>query len=184
MDEQIATTDKVKKSLNYVTAIGVLLLILGILALFYPEGTGEVTVTIIGVFLILGGILRLAFSFLSMSMGSFLLKIIYSLIMIFAGGWVIMNPDMGLQGLTMVFAIYFLVDGLTTLVYSFNLMPIGGGMYMMLDAIISLAIGGFILYKWPETGQYALGTYLGIKLILDGLMLTLTGQAVKKFISN
>lgn len=184
MEEQLATTDKVKKSLSYVTAIGVLLLILGIVALYYPEGIGEVTVTIIGVFLIIGGMLRLMFSFLSFSMGSLFMKVIYSLIMIFAGGWVIMNPDMGLKGLTMVFAVYFLVDGLTTLVYSFNLMPIGGGMYMLLDAIVSLVIGGFILYNWPETGQYALGTYLGIKLILDGLMLTLTGQAVKKFISN
>lgn len=183
MDEQL-TTEKVKKSLSYVTAIGVLLLILGIVAIYYPEGIGEVTVTIIGVFLIIGGMLRLMFSFLSFSMGSLLIKVIYSLIMIFAGGWIIINPDMGLKGLTMVFAVYFLVDGLTTLIYSFNLMPVGGGMYMLLDAIVSLVIGGFILYNWPETGQYALGTYLGIKLILDGLMLALTGQAVKKFISN
>lgn len=184
MEQEIAASEKLNKSLTYVTGVGILLLLLGILAIYYPEGTGEVSVITIGVFLIIGGVLRLGFSFLSFSMGSLLLKILYSLIMVFAGVWVIMNPSMGLKGLTMVLAVYFLVDGVTTLVYSFSLMPLGGGMYMLLDAIVSLVIGGFILYKWPETGQYALGTYLGIKIALDGLMLVLTGQAVKKFISQ
>ena len=87
---------------------------------------------------------------------------------------------MGLEALTLVMAIYFIIDGITGFVYSFSLMPIGVGIYLLIGGIVGVILGVLILSKWPESSNYALGIYLGIKLIIDGLILALTGHAVRK----
>lgn len=160
--------------------IGILALVLGIVAVIYPAGFGKISVVVIGVFLVLGGILRLTFAVVSFSMGSLLMRYLYAILMIIAGIWIIMNPDMGMEALTLIMAIYFIIDGITGIVFSFSLMPIGGGMYLLISGIVGVVLGILIFTKWPESSNYALGIYLGIKLTLDGLMLALTGHAVRK----
>ena len=159
---------------------GLLVLLIGILAIVYPFGFGKFTVILIGSFLIIGGILRVAFALLSPTMGALLWRYLYGFLMIFAGIYIIMNPESGLEALTLVMAIYFIIDGITNAFYSFSLMPIGGGFYLLLSGIISLLLGILIFSKWPESSNYILGIYLGIKLAFDGLGLFLAGQSVKK----
>ena len=168
------------KASKSVMLIGILALVLGIVAVIYPAGFGKISVVVIGVFLVIGALLRLSFAFLSYTIGSMLLKYLYALLMLIAGVWIIMNPEMGLEALTLVMAIYFIIDGITAIAYSFSLMPIGGGIYLIISGIIGIVLGILIFTKWPESSNYAIGIYLGIKLIFDGLALVLTGGAVRK----
>ena len=168
------------KASKSVILIGILALVLGIVAVIYPAGFGKISVSVIGVFFVIGGILRLTFAIVSVSMGSLLMRYLYGILMILAGVWIIMNPDMGLEALTLVMAVYFIIDGITGIVYSFSLMPIGGGLYLLISGVVGVVLGVLIFTKWPESSNYALGIYLGVKLIVDGLMLALTGHAVRK----
>lgn len=169
------------KSSNPVIIIGLLAMLLGIIAVIYPTVIGKISVVVIGVFLVIGGMLRLTFSIVSFSMGSIIMRFLYGLLMIIAGIWILMNPDMGLEALTLIMAIYFIIDGITGLVYSFSLMPIGGGVYLLISGIVGIVLGILIFSRWPESSNYALGIYLGIKLIIDGVSLSLTGYSVRKF---
>ena len=169
--------NKVSKSVIY---MGLFALLLGIIAVVFPAGIGKFTAVVISVFLILGGILRLSFAIVSFNMGSMILRYLHAILMIIAGIWIISNPDTGLAVLTMVMAVYFIVDGITEIGYSFSLMPIGGGAYMLLSGIAGLIIGGLIFFHWPESSNYALGIYLGIKLIIDGAMLSLTAYTIRR----
>jgi len=171
----------VKKTSKVIIIIGVLALILGIIALIYPTGFGEITAKVIGMFFVLGGILRSIFAIASTSMGSLLMRYLYAFLMIIVGVWIIANPDMSLQVITIGMAIYFIIDGITEIIYSFSLMPIGGGMFLLLSGIIGIILGILIFSKWPESSTYFLGIYLGIKLLIDGLMFAATGYAISKF---
>ena len=113
-------------------------------------------------------------------MGALFSRYLYGILMIIGGIWVIGNPDMGLEALTVVMAVYFIIDGLTQLIYSLSLMPIGGGMFLLLSGLIGIGLGVLIFMKFPESSSYAIGIYLGIKLIVDGITLALTGKAVYK----
>jgi len=53
-------------------------------------------------------------------------------------------------------------------------------LYLLISGVIGVVLGVLIFTKWPESSNYALGIYLGVKLIVDGLMLALTGHAVRK----
>jgi uncharacterized membrane protein HdeD (DUF308 family) len=168
------------KSSKSLIIFGVLVLIIGILAVVYPASVGKISTIAIGIFLIMGGVFRLSFAFLSTSIGSMLLKYLYAFLMTGAGVWMVMNPDMGLEALTMVMAIYFIIDGITAALISFSLMPIGGGWYLLISGIIGVVLGIMIFSHWPESSTYVLGIYVGVKLISDGLMLALTGSAIRK----
>ena len=176
-----ATIQKgVKSVTKYAILVGITALILGIIAVIYPAGIGRFSAVVIGVFLLFGGITRLIFAVLSISMGSLFMRYLYAILMIITGIWIVSNPDAGLNVLTMIMAIYFIVDGITGIAYSFSLMPIGGGLYLLISGVIGLILGVLIFYKWPESSNYALGIYLGIKLILDGSMLSMTGYTIRK----
>jgi len=180
MNSETTLLKGINKASKSVIYIGLLALLLGIIAIAYPSGIGRFTAVVIGIFLILGGIFRLSFAIVSFSMGSMILRYLYAVLMIIAGIWIIANPDTGLAVLTMVMAVYFMVDGITEIAYSFSLMPVGGGAYMLLSGMAGLILGGLIFLHWPESSNYALGIYLGIKLIIDGTMLSLTAYTIRK----
>lgn len=174
----------IKKSSKSAIIIGLIVIVIGTIAVAYPAGIGKVSAIIIGVFLVMGGLTRMVFAVVSLSMGTMLWRYVYAILMVVSGIWILINPDMGLEALTMAIAIYFIVDGVTQLVYSFSLMPIGGGVFLLVSGIISAIIGIVILSKWPESSLYFLGIYIGIKFIIDGLMLAATGNAVNKSIES
>jgi len=180
METNNAITEVVTKTFKKIMIVGILIAILGIVAIIYPEGFGKISVTVIGVFMIIGGLLRLTFAITSFSMGTVLLRYLYGIIMIAGGFWVVGNPDMGLEALTLVMAVYFILDGLTQFIYSFSLMPIGGGMFLLFSGLIGIGLGVLIFMRWPESSSYAIGIYLGVKLLIDGVTLALTGKAVYK----
>jgi len=180
MKPLISITKQINKFSKFLIYTGILALILGFFAIAYPSSFGMFSAVVIGVFLILGGVIRLPFAIMSFSIGSVFLKYLYALLMIIAGIWIILNPDISLSLLTMIMAVYFIIDGITEIAYSTSLIPIGGGLYFLFSGIIGIIIGGLIITKWPESSNYALGIYLGIKFITDGLMLSLTGITIKK----
>jgi len=182
MGNKINISEKLQKFSKSLTYTGILLLILGIIAVAYPAGVGNITAIVIGIFMVTGGVLRMIFSVASFSMGSMLLRYLYAFLMVIAGIWIISNPEISLNFLTILMAVYFIIDGMTEIAYSSSLLPIGGGLYLLISGIIGIILGVLIFIKWPESSNYALGIFLGIKLIVDGLMLTLTGTTIKKTI--
>ena len=120
------------------------------------------------------------FAGLSGSFGSMVLRWLLALLMIFAGVWVVSNTEMGLLALTLVMGIYFIIDGLITIFYSFSLRSFGGGLFLLINGILGFLIGILIYSHWPESSTYAIGIYLGIKLILDGTALAITGYVLRK----
>ena len=99
---------------------------------------------------------------------------------IVVGIWTISNPDVSMLRLTVIMAICFIVDGITEIGYSFTLISVGGGLYLFTSGIAGLILATLIFLKLPESSNYSLGIYLGIKLIFYGAMLSMAGYSVRK----
>jgi uncharacterized membrane protein HdeD (DUF308 family) len=134
---------------------------------------------VVGVVLILGGILRTAFAWIAIGWGSLLLRAAVGILTILAGGYMIMQPDVGAQVLAMVLVFYLVADGITSLIFALRLPPATGGAWMMLGAVASLVIGILMYMQWPASGELAVGILIGIKLILDGSTLIGVGSVAK-----
>jgi len=180
----MALKDSFLKSLQSaskkVIIFAVVIIVLGILSIALPAYSGMTITVILGVLLVIGGAIRTTFAFVTTSWGSAILRFLFGLVMLFGGIWLIMNPDMGMTTLTIILAVMFVVDGISQVMFSFFLKPIGGGTMMLLDGILGIVLGILIFVKWPASGEWAIGLLVGIKLLIDGIALLTLGMVGKK----
>ena len=158
----------------------VVLIVLGVLSILLPAYIGLTITVIIGILFVIGGALRTTFAFITTSWGSAILRFLFGLVMLLGGIWLIANPEMGMTTLTIILAIMFIVDGISEVMFSFFIKPIGGGTIMLLDGIFSIVLGILIFAKWPASGEWAIGLLVGIKLVIDGIALLTLGMVSKK----
>jgi len=172
--------NSLKSSSKKIIMFAVILIILGILSITLPAYSGMTITVILGILFVIGGALRTTFAFVTTSWGSAILRFLFGLVMFFGGIWLVMNPDMGMTTLTIILAVMFVVDGISQVMFSFFLKPIGGGTMMLLDGILGIVLGILIFVKWPASGEWAIGLLVGIKLLIDGIALLTLGMVGKK----
>lgn len=169
-----------KSSSQKTIIFAVVLIVLGILSITLPAYSGMTITVVLGILFIIGGALRTTFAFVTTSWSSAILRFLFGLIMFFGGIWIVVNPEMGMTTLTIILAVMFIIDGISEVMFSFFLKPIGGGTMMMLDGILSIVLGILIWINWPASGEWAIGLLVGIKLLFDGIALLTLGIAGKK----
>ena len=171
MNVEQAFLSSLNKAAKTTAVIAVSLIVLGILSIVLPSYSGMTITVLIGIMFTLGGFLKLGFSFATTSWGSAILRFLFGLILIVGGLWLVFNPTMGLQAMTIILAIIFIIDGVFEIIFSFALKPVGGGATMLIVGIIGIILGILIWMKWPSSAEWAIGLLVGIKLIVDGIAL-------------
>lgn len=161
------------------TWIGVGLIVLGVLALALPQQSGLALAVGVGILLLLSGALRIFFLFLSPSWGALFLRLLFGALSVVAGAMMILDPALGLKAITIVAIIYFLLDGITEIILGLKLPPGGGGLWLMLGGVVSLALAIMIWRQWPVSGDKAVAILVGIKLILDGVVIVALARGAK-----
>lgn len=177
-------SDNIIQASTNVMILGILMAALGVASLASPETAGNITAGAIGAFLFLGGVLRLFAAAVSTSWKTLAVTVFYGLIMAAAGVWAMANPEMSLQALTVLVASYLVIDGIAQIYYCFKLRPIGGGYYLLINGLISLGLGALVFAKFPESSYYFVGLYLGLKLLLDGSIMTYVAARISKMVES
>ena len=173
-------SERLKKVSKNTVIIGALILLFGLLALIYPTGFGKFTTVVIGMMVVSMGILRFIFAAASSTVGSMILRYILAGFITLTGLWMVFNAEMGLAALTLIMAIYFIVDGVMGIVYGLQLRKIGRGKYLIFSSVMSLILGVLVYAQWPESSRYAIGILLGVKFLFDGFGLTTMGYFLRK----
>ena len=84
------------------------------------------------------------------------------------GGYMLSRPGMALATLTLVLAVYFVVDGVFQSIWAFRLRPIKGWGWSLFSGVVSLALGIMIWRQFPVSGIWAVGTLAGIHMVFGG----------------
>lgn len=166
VDQEMLGT--IKRHAGVGIAVGVLVVVAGILALLSPLVAGISVAIAVGVLIVASGVSRL---FLAFKMGSFghgLLVFLLGLLSIVIGGYMLSRPGMALATLTLVLAVYFVVDGVFQSIWAFRLRPIKGWGWSLFSGVVSLALGIMIWRQFPVSGIWAVGTLAGIHMVFGG----------------
>ncbi len=147
---------------------GILTIILGALAIAAPMVSGIAVTTLVAVFLLAAGIAQTIFAFKAGSFGQGFLTFLFGAFGILAGLFMLARPLVGLASVTMILAIYFFVDGVSGGFMAFRLRPAQGWGWMLVSAIISVWLGIMIMNNWPYSGQWLVGTLVGVRLFFAG----------------
>jgi uncharacterized membrane protein HdeD (DUF308 family) len=90
------------------------------------------------------------------------------------------NPLFAAGMLTVMVAVYFILDGIVEIAGGVQLRPKPGSGWMIFGGIVSILLGFMIWGQFPLSGPYALGILLGIKLFFVGLIMVTGGSTLRE----
>ena len=176
-----------KKNAGWLVALGVLTVIAGGLAIGSPLLSGLSVVVFIGVALAIGGVARTIAAFSAGSFGQGTLAFIGGIFTFGAGLILAARPGIGLATLTLMLGAYLLVDGISGTVLAFRVRPESGWGSILFSAVTGVILGFLLLREWPLSGMWAIGTLLGVNLLVSGFSMISVGSAARslaKQVSN
>ncbi|GEM_PF-6100555 len=179
MTRQLVAPDGIGKTISLLKKLGVVILVIGLLGLAYPY-LRDASAISIGAFMVLGGHFRMTFAIASRSLGPVALKYFFGLTMIFSGTGFIGNPSMTSEMMTLAMTFYLAADVITSSLYGYALMKIGGGRVLLINTFVTAILAVMTYIEWPTSGNHFLGFVIGLKLLLDGFALLWLGNQLKK----
>jgi len=159
---------------------GVLLVIFGMLAVASPFFAAAAVNVVIAWLIVLAGIVHLMHAFRAHGAGSMIWKLLVGLAYLFFGVYLIMHPVLGVASLTLLLASLFLIEGVLDIILFFQMRSLGGSGWVLVDGIITLLLGLMIYLQWPSSSAWAIGTLVGVSMIISGVTRVMLSLAVRK----
>jgi uncharacterized membrane protein HdeD (DUF308 family) len=148
---------------------GIVMLICGIAAIALPWASGIGVVIVIGWVLIFSAVSHLILAFHTHSVGGVLWQILLALIYGAAGVFMLMNPLAGLVTLTLVLAVFLLIEAALETALYFQLRHAINAGWVLFDAIVTLILAILVWAQWPSSALWFIGMLVGISLIFSGI---------------
>ncbi|MGH4028559.1 HdeD family acid-resistance protein [Actinomycetota bacterium Odt1-20B] len=173
---------KLKRSFGWLAFLGSILVLAGIVGLFY---TGIVTLTsmlLFGWLLLIGGTVGLLHAVQARGTNFFWLGVVVAALDIAAGVVVVTRPHVAAEALTMFAALLFLTGGVFRLIGS---LVVRGPQFpvTLLQGAFGLLLGVLVLAEWPSSSQYVIGCFFSLALLFDGLGLFAAGLGGRRIVS-
>ena len=174
-----ASTD-IKKGVNGSLWIGILLIVLGIVAVAQPAVSTLFAETWFAWILISAGSAKLGYAFQTRNSGGFIWKLLLSILYIATGLMLFISPLKGTLTLTLLLGSFLLAEGVFNLILAFRLRPQQNWTWVLSDGIITLLLGGIIWFQWPFNAPWIIGTLVGVSVLSTGIsrvMLSLNSRS-------
>jgi uncharacterized membrane protein HdeD (DUF308 family) len=160
---------------------GVVMIILGILAVAAPA-TASVAVDIyVGWLFLFSGMVGIFAMFSARSVSNFMWIFVTALLSLAVGGLLIWKPIEGTFSLTLVLTCFFIAEGIFQTVASFSYRDALSRSWgwMLASGIADLLLAGIIIWAWPTSAEWTLGLVVGVNLITSGTAVTMMALAGK-----
>ena len=162
-------SNDIKKSTNWSLGIGVLLIVLGIIAIAQPAVSTIFAETWFALILSSAGAAKLVYAFQTREQGGFVWKLLLSILYIATGVMLFVNPLTGVLTLTLLLGSFLLTEGVFELILAFRLRPQQNWTSVLIDGIITLVLGGMIWFQWPFDAPWLIGTLVGASVLFTGI---------------
>lgn len=160
--------------------LGIAMVVIGVLAIFFPFIATLTVEVMIGWLLLLAGVVTIGSSFSIEGTGAFFGSLLLGLLYVGLGIYFLTHPGVGIVVLTIVLAALLMVEGAVQLAFSFEMRKQGGWFWMLLSGLVSIAAGILIAAGLPGTSLFALGLLVGVSFLSTGLSFIFISQAIPK----
>lgn len=159
----------------------IVLILIGILALALPVATSFGVARVLSWLLLFDGIIQLFYAFKSEGVGRILWKVLVALLYVGGGIYLLLNPLVGVVGLTLILAVFFCAEGIIDLLTYLFGSKSDGAHWLLLHGLVTLLLGVMIWRRWPLSSLRAVGILAGVCILLSGgtrllLALAIRGQ--------
>jgi uncharacterized membrane protein HdeD (DUF308 family) len=160
---------------------GILLLVLGMLAVALPNVSTLGIELLVGWLFIIGGVVRVMTIFRKRHMPGFWWSLGSGIIAVALGGILLGRPLQGIITLTIVMALFFVVEGIAAVFVALEFRQhLRHWGLMLVSGLINLVLAYLIWRGWPNTATWVIGLYVGISMIFLGVPLVMTAIAARR----
>lgn len=159
--------------------VGIVLIVLGVLAILFPLVFSIAAKTLLGWIFLLTGAAMLYLAFQAKGWRSGLWTGLIAVMHIALGVYLGLFALTGLIGLTFLMGLMFLVQGAFECMISLQHRPKKGWGWLALNGVVTLLLGILLIAGLPGTALWAIGLFLGINFLSSGIALMALSKAAE-----
>jgi uncharacterized membrane protein HdeD (DUF308 family) len=169
----------VRKAWGSTFVLGMLMALLGLMAIGGAPATGFISIVVLGVFLVVAGVFEAYHALSRRTGGNRLLFLLGGILSIVVGGLLMFRAGAGLAAITLLLAGYFVANGLFRCVTSIADRYVHWSWDFVLG-LISIALGVIVFARWPVSSLWLVGTLVGVEIFFRGCSLMLAGLDIRR----
>lgn len=176
---EVTGHDEIRHNWGWFLALGVFLMVLGVVAIGSSVWMTLASVVLFGWLLIISGVVQTVHAFWrERKWRGFFLDLFAGVLSFVVGFMVLANPLAGAKTLTLLIAMFLFIGGIERVIVSLTT-PFHHRSWLLLNGVIDVLLGVMIWREWPASGLWVIGLFVGIDMLLSGWALAMQGIAVK-----
>src|SRR5499426_954041 len=175
---QLPGAEELRRSWGWFLGLGIGLIILGVIAIGSAFFMTIASVWLFGWLLIIGGVMEAIHAFWHKRWAGFFLDLLTGILYVIAGWMMVTNPAESALLLTLIIAMFLVFEGVFRIVATLVARYPHSG-WVLFNGVITLLLGVMIWRRWPYSGLWVIGLFVGIEMLLNGwslVMLSLAGR--------
>ena len=165
---------------RWLAAAGVVIAILGLLAVLAPFATGLSISLLAGGLLVVSGILHFVGVFSARGWVGTIWQIVLGVVTLGAGLLILFNPLVGLLTLTILVITYLFVSGVVEIVMGLRLRGEPNWFLGVVSGSIGVLLAIMLWAGFPSTALWAVGLLFGINLLVSGATMAIIAYSARK----
>jgi uncharacterized membrane protein HdeD (DUF308 family) len=166
-----AMREAVKRHSLWYLVQSALMILGGILALFYPILSSFAVVLFLGWVLIISGVVQGISLIGAQNVPHFWLQLVSVVLSVIVGVLFLRHPGEGLLTLTLLLIVFFMVEGMSKIIFALTIRPFPNWGWVLVSGVIGILLSFYLWASLPVTAIWLLGVLLGIQLICEGVAL-------------
>jgi uncharacterized membrane protein HdeD (DUF308 family) len=141
----------------------------GVFALLAPLAAGITLSLLFAWAVIIVGVVQGLSALDQRRQGSRRWHVLQAIVYIGGGVYLMAQPRLALSSLTVVFAVMLFGGAAFRLMAYLRLQRMPGSGWLLLDGLVTLVLAVMITADWPESSEWALGTLVGLGILINGV---------------
>jgi uncharacterized membrane protein HdeD (DUF308 family) len=160
--------------------LGILLIVLGVIAIGAPFASGIAIGLLVGWLLVISGVAHGVHAFKASGWRGGLLQALCGLLYLGVGVMMIVNPIAGLLALTVTVLVYFILSGIFKIILAIRVEKLPQRGWVTLSGILSLVLAIYIGAQFPDSALWVIGLLFGIEMIFSGWAFVMMAVAARR----
>lgn len=163
-----AMRDAVRRYSFVYLAQGAMLILAGILAIISPLFSAQIFTSALGWLLVASGLLQ-GVSLISARHTPYVwLQIISAVLALLIGFLILRDPQQSMLTLGLLIIIFFMIEGVSKVVWALTIRPIPGWLYVLLSGVLGVLLSIILIVNLETTAAWLVAFFVGLQLIAIG----------------
>jgi len=158
-----------RKITGWYFAVAALFIVLGIVAIIEPAVAALTVSRLFGWLLVFGGLIYLISACTGHVVKEVIFQVAIGIIYLVGGRYSLTHPRLALGALTLLLGAVITAGGVAEIVSYLRLKSSDASKWMLFNGLITFFLGGMIWFHWPSSSVWAIGTFVGLTLLMTGM---------------